>query len=70
MTDMLFSASRIETWLSCKRLAGFVYFLGLRSEGTVDTEFGGAVHKTLENWEPKRLPEAGLNRIWTHPSKP
>ena len=27
-----------------------MYFLGLRSKGTADTEFGGAVHKTLEDW--------------------
>ena len=54
---MVFSASRIETWLRCQRQAGFVYFMGYREPDTVDTKLGGDVHRALEEMgKTGRLP--------------
>jgi hypothetical protein len=45
---MIFSASRIGTWIACNRKAGWEYFAGYRSPSTPATEKGTQVHAVLE----------------------
>ena len=55
---MTFSASRIQTWMSCPRKAAWQYIAGYEDPGTSATDFGTLVHVELERLkrEPDALP--------------
>jgi hypothetical protein len=53
---MTFSASRMQTWMSCNRKAGWQYIAGYEDPGTSATDFGGLTHAILESYKRDGLP--------------
>lgn len=55
---MTFSATRIQSWLSCNRMASWKYIAGYPEPDTADTETGKIVHARLEDMgKSRRLPD-------------
>lgn len=56
---MTFSASRITTYMSCNRKAGWLYIAGYDDPGNIDTDFGKQVHDALFHFarNPALLPD-------------
>jgi hypothetical protein len=62
--QMIFSASRIGTWIACNRKAAWQYIAGYDDPGTAASEKGTAVHAVLEDLKktgalPDRTTEIG-----------
>ncbi len=61
--ESILSASQIEKF-ECERRGGFHYLLGIRDEGTTDTETGGWFHRCNEAWlKEGATPETTIARL-------